>query len=98
MDCRKDVYELLGTVPRDKVTTYSELARAAGTHPRAVAIFMKTNSDPMGVECFRVVMSDGKIGGYSASGGDKMKEYLLRRSGIGVKDGKVDLVKHLHRF
>ena len=98
MDKRELVYSLLRKVPKDKVTTYAELARAAGTHPRAVAAFMKTNKDPEGVPCFRVVRSDGGMGGYSGPGGARKKRELLERQGIPVRNGKLDLERHLHRF
>ena len=95
---RKLVYSLLSSVPKNKVTTYAELARAAGTHPRAVATFMKTNRDPEKIPCFRVVKSDGHVGGYSGAGGAEKKIGLLRENGIQVKGNFVDLEKHMHRF
>ncbi|MBN2331131.1 MAG: MGMT family protein [Candidatus Aenigmarchaeota archaeon] len=97
--CKREiVFKLLKKVPRDKVTTYAELARAAGTHPRAVAVFMRDNRDPANVPCFRVVRSSGEVGGYSAAGGAMKKADLLEREGIRVTAGKVDLARHLHRF
>ena len=67
------VYSLLKKVPENNVTTYKELAKAAGTHPRAVAVFMKMNKNPEKIPCFRVVRSDGEIGGYSGPGGVKKR-------------------------
>ena len=99
MTCaREKVYSLLGKVPRGKITTYGELAEAAGTHPRAVAVFMKTNPDPMRTPCYKVIRSDGAIGGYSGPGGAKRKIALLEADGIAVKNGRVDVKKRLHRF
>lgn len=95
---RQLVYGLLKKVPHDKVTTYAELARAAGTHPRAVATFMSTNKDPVKVPCFRVVRSSGEIGGYSAIGGNRKKAELLERVGIETSSGRIDLEKYLHKF
>ena len=97
MGKRELVYALLGKVPENRVTTYGELALAARTHPRAVAVFMKTNKDPVRIACFRVVRSNGDVGGYSGGGTDK-KIKLLRKNGIRVRDGKVDLKRHMHRF
>jgi methylated-DNA-[protein]-cysteine S-methyltransferase len=93
---RKLVYWLLKNVPKDKVTTYRELGLAAGVHQRTVASFMKTNDDPVGVPCFRVIMSNGDIGGYGFLG-PRAKEELLRENGIEVIDGKVPQ-KYVHRF
>lgn len=98
MSKRHLVYSLLKKVPKNKVTTYAELARAAGTHPRAVAVFMLTNKDPARIPCFRVVKSNGEIGMYSAPGGVKKKIKLLLMDGIEIEKGKVDLEKYLHRF
>ncbi len=98
-DGKRDlVFSLLRSVPEGRVVTYAGLAGAAGTHPRAVAAFMRGNLDPVGVPCFRVVMSDGRIGGYSAPGGPARKEELLGKSGIRVLNGRVDLEKCLHHF
>lgn len=97
MEKRELVYSLLAQVPKDKVTTYSELAHAAGTHPRAVGMFMRTNKDTENIDCFRVVRSNGEIGGYSGGGGKK--KMLLEKSGIHVDDDmSVDLERHMHVF
>jgi O-6-methylguanine DNA methyltransferase len=93
---RKLVYWLLQKVPKDMVTTYKELGMAAGVHQRTVASFMKTNADPARIPCFRVIMSNGDIGGYGFLG-PKAKEELLRDNGIEVIDGKVP-EKYVHRF
>jgi methylated-DNA-[protein]-cysteine S-methyltransferase len=67
------VYSLLKTVPKGKVTTYKELARASGINsPRAIGQFMKKNPfgysechDPKTqVPCHRVVASNGTLGGF----------------------------------
>lgn len=94
---RQEVYRLLKNVPKDKVTTYKEIANAAGTHPRAVAVFMKTNKDPEHIPCFRVIRSDGNVGGYSGIGGTAGKIQLLRKHGIEVAGGRVP-EKYIHRF
>ena len=83
-------------MPKGKVTTYKELGMAAGVHQRTVAAFMKTNCDPVEVPCFRVIMSDGSIGGYGFLG-PKNKEMLLRDDGIEVVDGRVP-EKYVYRF
>ncbi len=94
---RDKVYELLKRVPKSKATTYKELADAAGTHPRAVAVYMKTNNDPENVQCFRVINSDGSLGGYSGRDGVSGKVRLLEKHGIEVRNGKID-GKYIYRF
>ncbi len=99
MDAKKEkAYAFLRKVPSGKITTYGELAKTAGTHPRAVAIFMKYNKDPKNIPCYKVVRSDGSLGGYSGAGGVRQKIALLEKDGITVKNGRIDLKKHLHRF
>ena len=95
---REKVYSLLGKVPRGKITTYGELAEAAGTHPRAVAMLMKHNKDPFNIPCYKVARSDGTIGGYSGPGGVKRKISLLKADGIRIKSNRIDLRKHLFRL
>ncbi|MBU0666892.1 MAG: MGMT family protein [Nanoarchaeota archaeon] len=92
------IYLTLRKVPRDKVTTYGELARAVGTRAyRAVGNAMNKNPYAPAVPCHRVVCSDGRIGGFR-SGVDK-KISLLKKEGVQVKKGFVlDFEKKLFRF
>jgi len=46
------------------------------SHPRAVARILSSNSDKS-VPCYRVIRSDGKLGGYNGLLG-KSKEELLK--------------------
>jgi len=80
------VYKLLKKVPKGKVTTYGALAKAVGLHPRQVAALMRKNRNPE-IHCHRVVMSDGRIGGYNR--GVKTKIKLLMKEGIKIVDGKI---------
>ncbi|VVB73361.1 Methylated-DNA--protein-cysteine methyltransferase [uncultured archaeon] len=92
------VYDALRKVPRGKVTTYKELAKAARSNAyRAVGTAMRTNTDPKHIPCYRVIRSDGSIGEYSAAGGKARKAALLKADGIEVKDGKIDLRRYLYK-
>jgi O-6-methylguanine DNA methyltransferase len=93
-----NIYEFLRKVPSGKVTTYKELGKISKLHPRVVGLRMKQNKDPVNIPCYKVVRSDGSLGGYSARGGTRMKEKLLRRDGVEINNGRIDLRKHLHRF
>jgi len=60
--------------------SYGELARKAG-HPgaaRAVGGVMSKNPLPLIIPCHRVISSDGRIGGFSAQGGTRLKNRLLQ--------------------
>ena len=64
-------YALLRQIPKGKVTTYGEIARALNTRAwRAVGTAMAKNRDLIVIPCHRVVRSDGAIGQY-AMGPDK---------------------------
>ncbi len=83
------VYKKLLQVPKGKVTTYGELAKAVGLKngQRTVGAIMRNNPFPVIVPCHRVVKSDGKIGGYVY--GERVKSRMLANEGINVKDGKI---------
>lgn len=92
------MYKLLLSVPPGRVTTYADLARAAGAPgaQRAVGTMMRDNPYPGVVPCHRVVRSDGSVGGYAY--GQKPKEAMLEREGITVDGGRIDLKKLRHAF
>lgn len=70
--------------------TYKSIASTLGIHPRAVAMALKMNSNPVKISCYKVVHADGRIGGYSCEGGIKRKIELLKKDGIEIVNGKVD--------
>jgi methylated-DNA-[protein]-cysteine S-methyltransferase len=88
--------QVLCSVPRGKVTTYGELARALGTHPRAVGRMLNKNPHPMIVPCHRVINSDGRLGGFAT--GSLQKERILRNEGIEIIEGRIDLNRFFHKF
>ena len=71
----------LEKLPPGKVITYGGLARALGTHPRAVASALRANNLPIVLPCHRVV-GYNSIGGFSA--GLNWKRFLLRLEGVQV--------------
>jgi methylated-DNA-[protein]-cysteine S-methyltransferase len=85
------VYEVVKKIPRGKVLTYKDVAKLAGSPRafRAVGNVLNKNSDLKNIPCHRVIKSDGKIGGYKF--GAKRKASLLKREGVVVKKGRVDL-------
>jgi methylated-DNA-[protein]-cysteine S-methyltransferase len=86
-------------VPAGRVTTYGDLARAVGLKhgQRKIGQIMKKNPYPVLVPCHRVIKSDGKIGGYDF--GLRIKENMLTREGIKIKDGKIiDFENRIFRF
>lgn len=95
----QQVYKKLLLVPKGKVTTYGELAKAVGLKngQRIIGQIMARNPFPVVVPCHRVVKSDGKIGGYFY--GDKVKTKMLSDEGVQINDGKIrDWEKTIFRF
>jgi methylated-DNA-[protein]-cysteine S-methyltransferase len=91
------VWALTARVPRGKVTTYAELARALNSRAyRAVGMAMNRNPYAPHVPCHRVVGSDGSLTGFA--GGLNAKRRMLIKEGVTVKGSRVDLARHLHRF
>ena len=82
----EDVYSMLLTIPKGKVSTYGDLAKALGNPAasRHIGRILNKNQNPIKVPCHRVVMSNGKIGGY-AFGTQKKKE-LLQNEGVIFSD------------
>ena len=86
-----DVYKLLVRIPNGKVTTYGDIAKQLGNKKlaRSVGKILHNNPDPIIVPCHKVVLSNGKIGGYAY--GLKMKKNLLKKEGIIIlKDGTIE--------
>lgn len=99
MSLDKEIYKKLLEVPKGKITTYGELAKAVGMKngQRAVGRIMNKNPYPVIIPCHRVVKSDGKVGGYAY--GEEIKSNMLLKEGIEIKNGKIsDLEKRIHRF
>ena len=78
------VWTYLRKIPRGKVKTYSQVAKAIGKpHAvRAVANAIGKNPYAPKIPCHRVIRSDGSLGGYSGKGGVKTKRFLLQKEGI----------------
>jgi methylated-DNA-[protein]-cysteine S-methyltransferase len=82
------IYRVLRRVPAGKVTTYGDIARFLGRPgaSRAVGRILNSNPDPVIVPCHRVIMSDGRIGGYAF--GKQRKKELLEKEGVSF-DGEI---------
>lgn len=99
MNLDQKIYKKLLEVPKGKITTYGELAKAVGLKngQRAVGKIMNKNPYPVIIPCHRVVKSDGKIGGYAY--GQEIKSDMLTKEGIIIKNGKIlDLENKIYRF
>jgi methylated-DNA-[protein]-cysteine S-methyltransferase len=84
-----DVYDLLLKIPVGKVSTYGDLAKSLGKPlaSRTIGRILGKNPNPIKVPCHRIVMSNGKLGGYAY--GNERKRELLEREGISFANGIV---------
>lgn len=89
IDLFEKIYELVRQIPRGKVSSYGAVARALGDirASRAVGVAMNLNPDPDLTPCYRVVNSDGTIGGFSLGIEEKIRR--LRNDDIEVDGNKI---------
>ncbi|MBU0615063.1 MAG: MGMT family protein [Nanoarchaeota archaeon] len=93
------VLSLVKQIPRGRVTTYREIARALGTKAyQAVGNALRSNPDAPFVPCHRVVKNDGCVGGYKGVKDSRVKAELLEKEGVIVTDGIIDMDKYLFSF
>lgn len=86
---QKKVFEAVRKIPKGKVISYKNLAKAAGRPAafRAVGnILNKYNASITKIPCHRVVKSSGEVGGYRY--GIK-KIALLKKEGVVFKNRRV---------
>lgn len=91
---KEEVYSLISKIPKGSVSTYGDIAEALG-HPhsaRAVGAILQKNPNPVVVPCHRVVLHNGKIGGYAL--GTKMKKDLLSEEGLKFKKDTLQDLEH----
>lgn len=83
------VWKAISRVPRGKVTTYSQIARAIGSPKSMRAVGNACNKNPHSpkIPCHRVVKSDGSLGSYAHGSAKKVR--LLRAEGIRIKNNRI---------
>jgi O-6-methylguanine DNA methyltransferase len=100
---QKRVLTLLTKIPKGKVTTYGEIAKALGdvSLSRAVGNAVRDNPFAPTVPCHRVIKSTGEIGGFDGeTSGEEVdkKIRILQEEGVTVDGaGRIDLKKYLVR-
>ena len=95
MSFSEQVLRYLTLIPKGRVMTYGQLARAVGRPgaSRAVGNILHRNPDPDRFPCFRIVNSRGMIAEHFGLGPDEQIR-RLRADGIQVVNGRVDLEKY----
>ena len=90
---------LVSQIPQGKVTTYGEVARAAGiSDARKVGWAVYGNQD-RNIPCHRVVNKEGYLAEKFSLGGWQEQRFRLEEDGIEFSEEKrVDLSKYLFRY
>ncbi len=88
----RDIYQALRQVGRGQTTTYGALAKAVGADgweaARVVGQAMATNPVALIIPCHRCLAAGGKIGGFSAPGGEFSKLRMLELEGVHLAPAK----------
>lgn len=97
MNFNEHCYQILRKVPEGNVTTYKEIAKALHSKAyRAVGNAMNRNPYAPEVPCHRVVKNDGSVGGFAS--GTKKKIQMLKKEGVIIEKGKINLDKYLYKM
>ncbi len=77
------VYEVARTIPPGRTMTYGEIAKRLGVPRESREVGQALGRNPIAiiVPCHRVLGADGKMGGFSASGGVATKRRILEIEG-----------------
>ena len=84
---KKLIWKALQEISQGKVVTYGSLAKRFNTSPQAIGSILHSNKHPEKIPCYKVVKSDGSLGGYSLGINKKIEK--LAKDGIIVSKGKV---------
>ncbi len=89
MDFTRKAHKAVARIPKGKVSTYAQVAKAVGKPKAARAVGNALNKSPGMPQCpcHRVVKSDGRVGGFAS--GSKKKMALLSSEGISFDKGKI---------
>jgi deoxyribonuclease V len=95
MNLFRYTYDLVRQIPPGRISTYGAVAEALGDPiaARAVGRMMNQNPDADDMPCFKIVHSDGRLGGFGLGIDDKIRR--LRKDSIAVKDGRIVDFEHV---
>ena len=84
------VWALTARIPRGRVTTYGDIARALGSRAsRALGQALGRNPYAPSVPCHRVVGRDVRLTGFA--GGIAAKQRLLAAEGVTIVNGRANM-------
>jgi methylated-DNA-[protein]-cysteine S-methyltransferase len=81
---RRQVLEVVRTIPAGETLSYGDVAVAVGSPgaARAVGQALGQNPFPIVIPCHRVLAAGGRIGGFTAEGGTTVKARMLAVEGV----------------
>lgn len=86
-EIKERVYELVSKIPEGRVSTYKIIGDIVGVKSyRLVGKALKDNHNKE-VPCHRVIMNDGRLGGYNRGVDEKIE--LLKKEGFKILWGEV---------
>ncbi len=90
-------YEIIVRIPPGQVATYGQIATLAGRrgHARQVGYALAATPEHLDLPWHRVINAQGRVSPRSHSRLHEFQEELLRREGIELTNGKVDLSRYL---
>lgn len=93
MSFNQKVYEYVKKVPRGKVVTYGQVAKAIGCPrcSRQVGWALHKNPGFGVIPCHRVVFADGSVTDGFAFGGKEAQKAMLKAEGVIFNGDKIDL-------
>jgi methylated-DNA-[protein]-cysteine S-methyltransferase len=82
-DFHKQAYQIARSVPPGQTITYGEIARRLGAPQESREVGQAMGKNPIAIimPCHRVLGADGKMGGFSATGGVAIKRRILEIEG-----------------
>lgn len=90
------VVGIVRKIPKGKVSTYGRIAKKLKNPGLARAVGNVVRKAPLidsSIPCHRVIKTDGRTGKYRF--GRNKKIQLLKKEGVEVKDGRVNLEKFI---
>jgi methylated-DNA-[protein]-cysteine S-methyltransferase len=98
MSKMREMQLLLAKIPKGKISTYGLLAKKLKIHPRYVGKLLSKNPNGVKYPCYKIILSSGRLGGYTSKHGVKDKIKKLRKDGIEIKNNRINLKRYLFNF
>lgn len=94
------IYDYVRLVPLGRVTTFSEIAKAVqnGLVSNNIVSVLKKVQDITYIPTHRVVKSTGELCSSFVDGGKRGQKKLLKREGVIIKHGRVNLQQFGFRY